>query len=157
MPAMVTPDMRRQAKAVNFGVIYGISPFGLARNLKISQGKAKRFIENYFAQYPDVKAWIDATLEQAAADGYVKTLLNRRRYVAGLTSGNVNEKRAAERVAITTPVQGTAADVIKLAMVRLDGGLCPNSRVSVDNAPTRSSVSSMVAIRWSSRSSPVSA
>ncbi len=119
-PEQVTPDMRRQAKAVNFGVVYGISAFGLAKNLGISNKEAADFIEHYFAQYPAVQTWIDATIVQAKQDGYVTTLLNRRRYVPELDASNMAVRRGAERVAINTPVQGSAADIIKLAMVRLD-------------------------------------
>ena len=119
----VTPEMRRQAKAVNFGVVYGISAFGLAKNLRISNAEAARFIDSYFEKYPGVREWIDRTLERAKADGYVITLLNRRRYISGLNSSNATARRAAERVAVNTPVQGSAADVIKLAMVRLDKAL----------------------------------
>ncbi|MCP4644036.1 MAG: DNA polymerase I [bacterium] len=123
MPELVTPEMRRQAKAVNFGVIYGISAFGLARNLHIGRPAAARFIEQYFAQYPGVRRWMDETVSQAERDGYVTTLLNRRRPITGLTGGNTASRRAAERVAMNTPVQGSAADLIKLAMVRLDEAL----------------------------------
>lgn len=119
----VTPEMRRQAKAVNFGVVYGISAFGLARNLGISNAEAGRFIDEYFAQYPKVRAWIDQTLETARAEGFVTTLLNRRRYMPELNSPDVAVRKAAERAAINTPVQGSAADLIKLAMVRLDAAL----------------------------------
>ncbi|MBN2307737.1 MAG: DNA polymerase I [Candidatus Hydrogenedentes bacterium] len=123
LPETVSSEMRRQAKAVNFGVVYGISAFGLARNLRISQQAAARFIEQYFAQYPGVRRFLDETIERAKRDGYVTTLLNRRRYVPELNASNVNARRAAERVAINTPVQGSAADVIKLAMIRLDRAL----------------------------------
>ena len=116
----VTPEMRRQAKAVNFGVVYGISAFGLAKNLGITNAEAARFIEQYFKQYPGVRRWLDKTLETAKEQGYVTTLLQRRRYVPELASGDQNTRRAAERAAINTPVQGSAADLIKLAMVRLD-------------------------------------
>lgn len=116
----VTPDMRRQAKAVNFGVVYGISAFGLARNLGIPNAEAARFIEEYFKQYPGVRRWLDETIEAAKEMGYVTTLLQRRRYVPELASSDQNTRRAAERAAINTPVQGSAADLIKLAMVRLD-------------------------------------
>ncbi len=119
----VTPDMRRRAKAVNFGVVYGISAFGLARNLGISNAEASRFIEGYFAQYPGIQTWLDSTMEQARKLGYVTTLLNRRRYVPDINSGNANVRRAGERVAINTPVQGSAADIIKLAMIKLDDAL----------------------------------
>ena len=123
MPELVTPDMRRQAKAVNFGVVYGISAFGLSKNLGISRSEAAKFIDNYFAQYPGVASWIDRTLEEARTQGYVTTLLQRRRPVPELNSTNNTARRAAERVAINTPVQGSAADIIKLAMVRLDKAL----------------------------------
>jgi DNA polymerase I len=116
----VTPDMRRRAKAVNFGVVYGISAFGLARNLGISNAEAARFIDEYFTQYPGIKHWLDDTMERARESGYVVTLLNRRRYVPDINSGNANVRNAGERVAINTPVQGSAADIIKLAMIRLD-------------------------------------
>ncbi|MCF6285812.1 MAG: DNA polymerase I [Candidatus Hydrogenedentes bacterium] len=119
----VTPDMRRRAKAVNFGVVYGISAFGLARNLGISNAEAARFIDEYFAQYPGIKIWLEDTMEQAKKLGYVTTLLNRRRYVPDINSGNANVRRAGERVAINTPVQGSAADIIKLAMIKLDEAL----------------------------------
>lgn len=122
-PGDVTSEMRRQAKAVNFGVVYGISPYGLARNIGISTGDAAEFIDRYFARYPGVRAWIDATLEQARRDGYCKTLMNRRRYVPEINSGDRVVRQAAERVVTNTPVQGTAADVIKLAMLRLDEAL----------------------------------
>ena len=123
MPELVTPDLRRQAKAVNFGVIYGISAFGLSRNLGISNAEASRFIDQYFEKYPGVRTWIDATLRQAAEDEYVTTLLKRRRYVPELTSRNVSMRRAAERIATNTPVQGSAADIIKVAMIHLDEAL----------------------------------
>ncbi len=123
MPQLVSPEMRRQAKAVNFGVVYGISAFGLARNLGIANAQAARFIEQYFAKYPRIQEWIAETLAKATVDGYVTTLLNRRRYVPDLTSSNVGVRKAAERVAMNTPVQGSAADIIKVAMVRLDEAL----------------------------------
>lgn len=122
-PGDVTPEMRRRSKAVNFGVVYGISPYGLAKNIGASTSEAAEFIDRYFAQYPGVKRWIDATIAEARKTGYVKTLLNRRRYVSEITSSNTGTRRAAERVAINTPVQGTAADVIKVAMIRLDRAL----------------------------------
>ncbi len=119
----VQPEMRRQAKAVNFGVVYGISAFGLARNLGIARGEAQAFIDAYFATYPGVRRWLDATVEQAREQGYVTTLLGRRRYLPELRSADVATRRGAERAAINTPVQGSAADIIKLAMVRLDQAL----------------------------------
>lgn len=122
-PEALTPEMRRQAKAVNFGVVYGISAFGLARNLGIAQGEAQRFIDAYFAQYPKVRAWLDATLEQAREQGYVTTLMQRRRYLPELSGGDNATRRGAERAAINTPVQGSAADIIKRAMIDLDAAL----------------------------------
>ena len=119
----VTPEMRRQAKAVNFGIVYGISAFGLSRNVGISTTEAQQFIDNYFDQYPRVRVWIEETLERARKDGYVTTVLNRRRYIPELNSTDNVTRKAAERAAINTPVQGSAADVIKLAMIRIDEAL----------------------------------
>ncbi len=116
----VTPEQRRQAKAVNFGVVYGISAFGLSRNLGIGMKEAQEFIDAYFAQYPEVRTWLDQVIVDAKEKGYVKTLLNRRRYVPDLKSSDVNQRKATERAAINTPVQGSAADVIKVAMIALD-------------------------------------
>jgi DNA polymerase-1 len=122
-PKKVTAEMRRQAKAVNFGVVYGISAFGLARNVGISNAEAQRFIDHYFEQYPRVRSWIEETLERAREEGYVTTVLNRRRYIPELNSSDNVTRKAAERAAINTPVQGSAADVIKLAMIRVDEAL----------------------------------
>ncbi len=119
----ITPEMRRTAKAVNFGVVYGISPFGLARNIGVTNAAAAEFIDHYFAQYPGVKRWLDAVKDEARRVGHVKTLLNRRRYLPELTGSDKMAQRAAERVAVNTPVQGTAADIIKVAMIRLDAAL----------------------------------
>ena len=126
-PGSVSSDMRRQAKAVNFGIVYGISAFGLARNIGVSNAEAAKFIEHYFELYPGVKTWMEQTKEQAKTSGYVTTLLNRRRYIPELESSDANTRRAAERVAINTPVQGTAADIIKIAMIRLDEALAKTS------------------------------
>ncbi len=122
-PDAVTPEMRRQAKAVNFGVVYGISDFGLARNLGISRSEAGRFIDAYFKQYPRVRQWLDEVVAKAKADGYTTTMLNRRRYLPELNGADPVARKGAERMALNTPVQGTAADVIKIAMVRLDAAL----------------------------------
>lgn len=122
-PEHVTPEMRRQAKAVNFGVVYGISPFGLARNLGIANAEAARFIEDYFRQYPQVRQWLESTVESARKNGHVTTLLNRRRYLPEINSNDNATRKAAERMAINTPVQGSAADIIKLAMIRVDDAL----------------------------------
>ena len=108
---------------MNFGVVYGISAFGLARNLGISNKEAATFIENYFAQYPKVKTWIEATIEKAKELGYVTTMLNRRRYIPEINGSDVQSRKGAERIAMNTPVQGTAADIIKVAMIRVDEAL----------------------------------
>ncbi|EGL82123.1 DNA polymerase I [Caldalkalibacillus thermarum TA2.A1] len=115
----VTPLMRRQAKAVNFGIIYGISDYGLSQNLNISRKEAKAFIERYFASYPGVKAYMDQIVKKAREDGYVTTLLHRRRYIPEINSCNFNLRSFAERTAMNTPIQGTAADIIKKAMVEI--------------------------------------
>ncbi|HOQ88862.1 MAG TPA: DNA polymerase I [Candidatus Hydrogenedentes bacterium] len=115
----VTSEMRRRAKAVNFGVIYGISDFGLARNLKISRKEARSFIDRYFQLYPGVKRWMDQAIALAREKGYAETLLGRRRRIPDINSRSMNARRAAERMAINTPVQGSAADIIKLAMVKV--------------------------------------
>lgn len=118
-PEEITPEMRRRAKAVNFGIVYGISPFGLASDLGISQQEAKEYIDNYFAQHRGVKAFIEKTLEKAMEEGYVTTLLRRRRYLPELASSDNSIRQFGERIAINTPVQGSAADLIKLAMINI--------------------------------------
>jgi DNA polymerase I len=115
----VTPEMRRLAKVVNFGILYGISGFGLAQAASIGREQAQRFIANYFAAHPKVRAYIDRTVEEGRARGYVTTLLGRRRYLPELASRNPAVRGAAERMAANAPIQGTASDIIKLAMVRL--------------------------------------
>jgi DNA polymerase I len=115
----VTREHRSQAKAVNFGIIYGQSAFGLSQNLGISRTEAKTIIDNYFAQYPRVKAYMDEAVNEAREKGYVDTLLKRRRYLADITSSNAIVRGFAERNAINAPIQGTAADIIKIAMVRV--------------------------------------
>lgn len=115
----VTPFMRRQAKAVNFGIIYGISDFGLSQNLRISRKEAREIIERYFRQYPKVREYLDSLVEQAKSNGYVTTMLGRRRYLPDIRSRNYNRRSFAERTAMNTPIQGTAADIIKKAMVML--------------------------------------
>lgn len=112
----VTDTQRRDAKAVNFGLIYGMSAFGLARNLGISRQDAQHYVDRYFARYPGVKDYMASTREQAHAQGYVETLLGRRLYLPELKTGRPQQKRAAERTAINAPMQGTAADIIKQAM-----------------------------------------
>ncbi len=115
-----TPDMRRTAKMVNFGIIYGISSFGLSQRLGIPRAEAGNIIESYFAQYPGVKSYMEREVEDARKRGYVVTLTGRRRYLRDINSSNATIRNATERVAMNTPIQGTAADLIKLAMVRVD-------------------------------------
>lgn len=119
-PEEVTPDLRRAAKAVNFGIIYGQTDFGLARELGITRAEAKDYIERYFSRYPRVQAWIEETVEAARRDGYVTTLFDRRRPIRDIHSRNFNLRSFAERTAVNTPIQGTAADIIKMAMVEVD-------------------------------------
>ncbi|MBM3848497.1 MAG: DNA polymerase I, partial [Verrucomicrobia bacterium] len=118
--AQVTPEMRRRAKMVNFGIAYGISAFGLAQRLGIPRGEASAIIDQYFKRFPGIRGYIDRTLEFAREKGYVETLLGRRRILPDVRSGNAAVRGAAERNAINMPVQGTAADMIKLAMIRID-------------------------------------
>ena len=115
----VTPDLRRAAKTVNFGIIYGISPFGLSESLNITPKDAGDLIESYFARYPGVRSFIDNTLKEAKTSGFVSTLLGRKRGIADINSSNVNIRQQTERMAINTPIQGTAADLIKIAMIRI--------------------------------------
>ncbi len=115
----VTADMRRAAKTVNFGIIYGISAFGLSQRLDCPRGEAAALIESYFTQFPGVKTCMDKLVEDARAKGYAETLCGRRRRLPDLTSSNFNLRAAAERTAINTPIQGSAADMIKIAMVRV--------------------------------------
>jgi DNA polymerase-1 len=119
-PMLIDAEHRRRAKAVNFGIVYGLSPFGLAQQLGIEQKEAKRFIEAYFARYAGVRVFIDRTLEQARKDGFVRNLFGRKRPIPDLQSKNPNLRGFAERTAVNTPLQGTAADLIKVAMLRLD-------------------------------------
>ncbi len=116
----VTSNMRRQAKAVNFGIVYGISDYGLSQNLGITRKEAKQFIERYFNSYPSVKEYMDDIVVEAKQKGYVTTLMNRRRYLPDITSRNFNVRSFAERTAMNTPIQGSAADIIKKAMIDLD-------------------------------------
>ncbi|MEA3385047.1 MAG: DNA polymerase I [Thermodesulfobacteriota bacterium] len=122
-PELVTPEMRRAAKTVNFGIIYGISAFGLAKELGIGNKQAKEFIDRYFAKYPGVKRYMKETVEKAGEQGYVTTLLGRRRYIPDLKSRVRTVREFAERTAINTPIQGTAADIIKLAMIEVDSNI----------------------------------
>jgi DNA polymerase-1 len=115
----VTSDMRRKAKTANFGIIYGISVFGLSDRLGIPRGEAKELIDGYFATYPQVKAYMDKCIETAKSNGWVETLLHRKRYLPDINSHNANVRGFAERNAVNAPIQGTAADIIKIAMVNI--------------------------------------
>ena len=119
----VTPLQRSNAKAVNFGIIYGMSSFGLSQDLSITPKEAKAYIEKYFASYPDIKAFIDGLVESAKKKGYSVTMFNRRREIPELSSSNFMQRSFGERVAMNAPIQGTAADIIKLAMIRVSRAL----------------------------------
>ena len=119
-PQDVTPEMRRRAKAVNFGVVYGISPFSLSQDIGVTVAEAKEYMERYFQTYTGVRAYMDRIVEQARADGYVETLMHRCRALPELKSSNHNLRAFGERVALNMPIQGTAADLMKLAMVRVE-------------------------------------
>src|SRR6185436_5595190 len=123
LPALVTREMRNRAKVINFGIIYGMGPQRLSRELAIPLADAQRYIRNYFERYAGVTRFIDTTLAEARRQGYVSTLLKRRRYLPELASADEGVRQFAERTAINTPVQGSAADLIKLAMVKLDARL----------------------------------
>ncbi|EOK96673.1 DNA polymerase I, partial [Enterococcus faecium EnGen0153] len=116
----VTPNMRRQAKAVNFGIVYGISDYGLSQNLGISRKAAQQYIDTYFEKYPGVKEYMERIVREAKNQGYVETLYHRRRYLPDINSRNYNIRSFAERTAINTPIQGSAADILKIAMIELD-------------------------------------
>ena len=118
--SLVSGELRRKAKAVNFGIIYGISDYGLSQNIHSTRQEAKIFIEKYFASFPQVKNYLDSSVEFAKENGYVKTLFNRRRIIEELKSTNHNTKQFGERVALNMPLQGTASDIIKLAMIEIE-------------------------------------
>ena len=113
----VTPEMRRRAKTANFGIIYGISAWGLAERLKISRKEGKELIEGYFALYPGVKRYMEESVEKARKKGYVETIMGRRRYLRDINSRNAVVRGVAERNAVNAPIQGSAADIIKKAMI----------------------------------------
>jgi DNA polymerase I len=115
----VTSDMRGMAKTVNFGIIYGMSPYGLSQSLKIDVNKAKEFIDSYFERYPEVRCYLESLIEEARLNGYVTTLLGRRRYIPEINSPDMRMRQFAERTAINTPIQGSAADIIKVAMISI--------------------------------------
>jgi len=119
----VSADQRRSAKAINFGLIYGMSAFGLARQLGIGRGEAQRYVDLYFERYPGVKRYMDETRRQAREAGYVETVFGRRLYLPEIQSRNQALRQYAERSAINAPMQGTAADIIKRAMIEVDGWL----------------------------------
>jgi len=127
----VTPEMRSSAKTVNFGIIYGISAFGLSKGLGIDPGSAQQFIDSYFERYPAVKIYMEDRIEEARGSGYVTTLFNRRRYIPEITSGGIREQQQAERIAINTPVQGSAADLIKIAMINIHKKMKKNNLKSL--------------------------
>ena len=115
----VTPLMRSNAKAVNFGIVYGIGAFSLSEDIHVSRKEAQEFIDTYFDRYPNIKKYIDNTIKQAEEDGFVKTIMNRRRYIQEIQSKNKVVRALGERLAMNTPIQGSAADIIKLAMVNV--------------------------------------
>jgi DNA polymerase-1 len=115
--------MRGRAKAVNFGIVYGLSDYGLAQDIKVSRKEAKLYIDNYFARYPGVKRYITRIIQQAKDEGFVTTLINRRRYLPDVLSSNRNVRNFGERTAMNTPIQGTAADIIKIAMLKVQAAL----------------------------------
>jgi DNA polymerase-1 len=117
---MVTPELRRNAKAVNFGIVYGLSAFGLAAQLGIPQSEAQRYIQDYFTRYAGVRRFIDRQIAEVRRTGETRTLFGRRRPIPDINSRNPNARGFAERTAVNTPLQGTAADLIKLAMIRID-------------------------------------
>lgn len=119
----VDKEMRRRAKAVNFGIVYGISEFSLSEDIGVSRWEAREYIENYLANYRGVRAYMKQVVASAREKGYTETMFGRRRYIPELTSSNFNIRQGAERIALNTPIQGTAADLIKLAMIRVDRAL----------------------------------
>lgn len=119
-PSQITANMRRDAKAVNFGIVYGISDYGLSQNLNITRKEAKEYIDTYFERFPGVKQFIDEIIRQAKEQGYVETLFHRRRYLPDINSRNFNLRSFAERTAMNTPIQGSAADILKMAMIEMN-------------------------------------
>jgi DNA polymerase-1 len=127
VPDQVSTEQRRNAKAINFGLIYGMSAFGLGKQLGIGRGEAQSYIDLYFNRYPGVKQHMDQTRELAREQGYVETVMGRRLYLPEINARNAQRRQYAERTAINAPMQGTAADLIKLAMIRIDGWLSEQS------------------------------
>ena len=128
--AEVTSDQRRNAKAVNFGIIYGQSAFGLSQNLNIPRKEAAEIIEQYFAQYPGIKHYMNNTMNFARENGYVETIMGRRRYLRDINSANMTVRGYAERNAINAPIQGSAADMIKIAMINIHADMKAQNLVS---------------------------
>ena len=122
-PEAVTPLQRRHAKAVNFGIVYGISEFSLAEDIGVSRWEAKSYIESYLENYSGVRHYMKQVVADARECGYTQTLFGRKRYIPELTASNFNIRQGAERIALNTPIQGTAADLIRLAMIRVDEAL----------------------------------
>lgn len=122
-PEFVTPEMRRAAKTINFGLMYGMGPINLSRQLGISFGEAKAFIDTYFLQFPSIKQYMETSIQKTRLNGYTETLLGRKRFIPEINASNRNIREAAERTAINTPVQGTAADIIKIAMINIHNEL----------------------------------
>ena len=119
----VTPLQRRHAKAVNFGIVYGISEFSLAEDIGVSRYEAREYIDSYLTNYQGVRAYMKKVVEDAREAGYTQTIYGRKRYIPELKSSNFNIRSGAERIALNTPIQGTAADIIKLAMIRVENAL----------------------------------
>ena len=125
---MVTDEMRDQSKVINFGILYGMSAHRLSRELDITRAQAQQFIDEYFRAYPGVRAWSEEVIDNARRDGYVATLSGRRRMIRDLDSRNANGRANAVRRAINTPIQGSSADMIKLAMIALHGDIVASER-----------------------------
>ena len=123
----VTSDQRRQAKAVNFGIVYGISDWGLSEQIGVTPKEAREFIQRYFESYPKIKAYLDGLIKSCQEDGYVKTMFNRIRYVPEILEKNYNIREFGKRIAMNTPIQGSAADIIKIAMINVDRVLKENN------------------------------
>jgi DNA polymerase-1 len=130
-PAEVTSEMRGRAKGVNFGIIYGQGPFGLSKAIGITQAEAKQFIEDYFKRYPSIRSFMDNIIHKTRNLGYAETILHRRRPITGLESKNFNVRSQAERLAINTVIQGSAADLIKMAMINIQ------RRIEKENLPVK--------------------
>ncbi|MCL4499459.1 MAG: DNA polymerase, partial [Chloroflexi bacterium] len=126
-PEDVTPEMRRRAKTVNFAVIYGMADYTLSRTLGISVNEAREYIDTYFAKFPGVRKYTDETIETARNLGYVQTLMGRRRYIPDINNSNRNVRLFAERAAVNMPIQGTAADIMKLAMIHVHQSLAADN------------------------------